>query len=47
VAAGILCVVALIPALFLEGRKPSDALVRSIDSDTIMKAADPIVNADH
>ncbi len=44
--AGMFCVVALIPALFLEGRKPSDTLVRSIDSDTIMKATGPIVNAD-
>ncbi len=32
-AAGIVCVVALIPALFLEGRKPTDTLVRSTDKD--------------
>ncbi len=34
-AAGILCVIALLPALFLEGRKPLRAPIRSTDSDMI------------
>ncbi len=34
-AAGILCVVALVPAIFLEGRKPSPYLVRSRGGDDI------------
>jgi hypothetical protein len=33
-AAGMLCVIALLPALLMEGRKPSHTLVRSTDSDT-------------
>ena len=33
-AAGILCVIAIVPALFLEGRKPSPRVMRSIGSDT-------------
>ena len=32
-AAGVLCVIALVPAIFLEGRKPSDYLVRSSHDD--------------
>lgn len=34
-AAGILCVIAVVPALFLEERKPLPRLIRSTDSDTI------------
>jgi MFS family permease len=33
-AAGILCVVALVPAFFLEGRKPSPYFIRSSGDDT-------------
>src|SRR5205085_7894430 len=45
-AAGILCVIALLPALFLEGRKPLLIPVRSTDSDMLMKAAGPTVNVE-
>ncbi|HZU01451.1 MAG TPA: hypothetical protein VFA10_17415 [Ktedonobacteraceae bacterium] len=34
--AGILCVIALLPGLFLEGRKPLRVPIRSTDSDMIM-----------
>jgi EmrB/QacA subfamily drug resistance transporter len=34
-AAGVLCVAALLPALFLEGRKLTSVLVRSTDNDNI------------
>jgi len=33
-AAGVLCIVALVPAFFLEGRKPSPYLIRSRGDDT-------------
>ncbi len=35
-AAGVLCIVALVPALFLEGRKPSPYFVRSSGGDTYL-----------
>jgi MFS transporter, DHA2 family, triacylglyceride efflux pump len=35
-AAGVLCMVALVPAFFLEGRKPSPYFVRSSDGDTYL-----------
>ncbi len=32
--AGVLCIVAIVPAFFLESRKPTASLARSIDNDT-------------
>ena len=34
-AAGIICALALLPALYLEGRKPAGAFVRSTDNSTV------------
>lgn len=36
-AAGILCLIALLPALFLEGSKPISPLIRSIKDDKMMQ----------